>query len=109
MGTAANPRFAIVLLMLLSLGLSLSFPAEDVLDAVYDESEALPYEDTPVFSIVAVPLTSARMAKGESSHGRGLHFDIAMKRCKLGRENNVWILPVPHSLTIIDDSLPLRC
>lgn len=55
MGATVKPRFAVVFLMLFSLGLSLSLPAEDVLDAVYDESEAVPYEVTPVFSIAAPP------------------------------------------------------
>jgi hypothetical protein len=50
-GRAVKPRFAVVFLMILTIGLSLGLPAEDVLDAVYDESEALPYEVVPLFSI----------------------------------------------------------
>jgi hypothetical protein len=41
-----------ILLVLMSFGLSLAVPAEDVPETSYDESEALPYESTPVFSIV---------------------------------------------------------
>jgi hypothetical protein len=56
MAGAAQPRFAVVLLMILTLGLSLGLPAEDVLDAVYDESEALPCEDAPSFSMTLSPV-----------------------------------------------------
>ena len=94
--------------MLLSLGLSLSFPAEDVLDAIYDESEAVPYEDTPLFSIAA-PLSSARIPKTEFSRNSLLHFGSLIKRCKSCRENSVRLLSVPNLLTIIDEPLPLRC
>jgi len=52
MTSAAQPRLAVVFLMILTLGVSLGLPAEDVMDAVYDESEALPYEAIPLFSIV---------------------------------------------------------
>jgi hypothetical protein len=60
MGAAAKPRCAVVFLMILTLGVSLGLPAEDVLDAVYDESEPLPYEiDTPIAS-TSTPLNAAR-------------------------------------------------
>jgi len=59
MGVVTKPRCTVVFLMILTLGMSLGLPAEDVLDAVYDESEALSFEGTPVFSIV-VPLQSPR-------------------------------------------------
>jgi hypothetical protein len=58
MGVAAKPRCAVVLLMILTLGVSLGLPAEDVLDSVYDESEAVPYEGTPLFSIAAPPVAA---------------------------------------------------
>jgi hypothetical protein len=60
MGVAAKPRCAVVFRMILTLGLSLGLPAEDVLDAVYDESEALPYEGTPSFSIVLSPVATRK-------------------------------------------------
>ena len=56
MAPATQPRFAIVFLMLFALGVSVGLPAEDILEAVYDESEAVPYERTPVFSVVVRPL-----------------------------------------------------
>ncbi len=58
MAGAAQPRFAVVLLMILTLGVSLGLPAEDILDAVYDESEALPCEGTPLFSITLSPVAA---------------------------------------------------
>ena len=59
MGAATKPRFAIVFLMFLALGLSMGLPAEDVLETTYDESEAVPYEGTALFSIAA-PTVAAR-------------------------------------------------
>ncbi len=58
MDVAAKPRCAVVFLMLLTLGVSLGLPAEDVLDAVYDESEPLPYEVIPRVAIVVAPETA---------------------------------------------------
>jgi hypothetical protein len=51
--------FILILFVLLGFSLSLTVPAEDVPETVYDESEGLPYEGTPLFSIVA-PLAAAR-------------------------------------------------
>jgi hypothetical protein len=56
MGIVAKPHCAVLFLMVLTLGVSLGLPAEDVLDAVYDESEAVPYEVIPLGSIVVSPL-----------------------------------------------------
>jgi len=59
MGVATRGRVVIVFLMIITLGLSLGLPAEDIPETAYDESEAPPYEAIPVFSI-AVPLVAAR-------------------------------------------------
>jgi hypothetical protein len=40
-----------VLLVALVLGLSSAIPAKDVPETPYDESESLPYDSTPLFSI----------------------------------------------------------
>jgi len=56
MGVATKPRLAVVFLMTLTVCLSLGLPAEDVLEAVYDESEALPYEAIPLFSVAVRPV-----------------------------------------------------
>jgi hypothetical protein len=58
MGAPTKPRCAVVFLMILTLGVSMGLPAEDVLDAAYDESEALPLEAIPRFSIVLSPLAT---------------------------------------------------
>jgi len=50
--------FIVVLFVLLAFGVSLAAPAEDVPETAYDESEALPYEGTPLFSSAA-PKTAA--------------------------------------------------
>ena len=54
-----RPCSILVLCVLLGFGASLAVPAEDVPETAYDESEALPYEGAPLFSIV-VPLGAAR-------------------------------------------------
>ena len=72
MSVAAKPRFAVVFLMILTLGVSLGLPAEDVLDAVYDESEALPCEGAPLFSIVLSPVA----ARGPQAPLSSLHLKL---------------------------------
>ena len=56
MGVATKPRAAIVFLMILAVFLPQGFPAEDVSETAYDESEAPPYEGTSPFSIVVPPV-----------------------------------------------------
>jgi hypothetical protein len=58
MGVVTKPRFAAVFMMILAVCLSLGLPAEDVLDAVYDESEVLLYEVVPLFSIAVRPMAA---------------------------------------------------
>ncbi len=67
MGIVAKSHFALVFLMLLGVGVSLSFPAEDVLDSVYDESESVPYEVTPLFSIMGSPVAAQEIQAPLSS------------------------------------------
>jgi hypothetical protein len=67
MGVATKPRFAAVFMMILAVCLSLGLPAEDVLDAVYDESEALPFEGVPLFSIAVRPMAAWTMQAPLSS------------------------------------------
>lgn len=56
----------LVFCILLGLGVSLTVPAEDVPETGYDESEALPYECTPLFSSV-VPLAATRTTQAALS------------------------------------------
>jgi hypothetical protein len=55
MGTATKSRFALVFVMMLTLGLGLGLAAKDIPETPYDESEALPYEAIPMFSIASSP------------------------------------------------------
>ena len=56
-------RFSnVIFFVLLGFSVSLCVPAEDVLDTAYDESEVLPYEGTPLFSIV-LPLVATRTTR----------------------------------------------
>jgi len=59
---AAKPRCAVLFLMVLTLGVSLGLPADDILETVKDESKALPPESIPLISIV-VPLVAARTTR----------------------------------------------
>ena len=43
---------AIVFFVILTLGMSLAVPAEDLPETAFDESETLPYESTPSFAQV---------------------------------------------------------
>ena len=56
MGIATKPRTAIVFLMILAVFLPPDFPAEDVPETAYDESEDPPYEGVPPFSLVVPPV-----------------------------------------------------
>jgi hypothetical protein len=57
MGVAAKLYWTVVLLMVLTMGVSLGLPAEDVLDTAYDESEAVPCEVIPLDSISSSQLS----------------------------------------------------
>lgn len=101
-----RPCFILILFVLLGFCVSLGFPAEDVLETVYDESEAVPYENTPLFSTV-VPQASARVAKAELSFDSLLRFNSMTKRSACRRDSNAESLCVPDSLSITNHSL--RC
>ena len=61
-----RPCSILILFVLLGFGVPLAVPAEDVPETAYDESEGLPYEGTPLFSIV-VPLVAARTTQAVPS------------------------------------------
>ncbi len=46
-----KPRSVLVLLLLLVFGVFVVVPAEDIPETLHDESETLPYESTPLFTI----------------------------------------------------------
>jgi len=99
-------RFILILFALVGLCVSLGFPAEDVLETTYDESEALPYETPPLYLAVA-PQAAARIARVELSSYLLLGLSPVRKRCQRRRENDARRHRVPVSLTILNQSL--RC
>jgi hypothetical protein len=99
-----KPLSTLVLLLLLGFCVSLTVPAEDVPGTAYDESETLPYEGRPVFSIVR-PQASARIAKAVLSGT--LPSVFSTERRKRRCESSLQFHCVPVSLTILKHSL--RC
>jgi len=101
-------RLHSVLVVLAALALSLSFavPAEDVPETPYDESEALPYESTPPFSIMLHE--SARALQSALTLAFQLHFHPTARGDEILAEQSVRTpRPVSGSVTILDHSL--RC
>ncbi len=106
MCAGSKPRCAVVFVMILTLGVSLGLPAEDVLEAVYDESEALPLEGAPSSSIVLLPV-AARTPQPVKS-GFPFQGGSLTRRCQGRAERRAWSPhPSSDSLTILDHSL--RC
>jgi hypothetical protein len=67
MAGATNQGFATVFMMILAACLSLGLPAEDVLDAVYDEVEAVPCEVAPLSGVAARPMVAGTTQSPRSS------------------------------------------
>jgi hypothetical protein len=99
-------RCILVVLAALAVSLSFAVPVEDDPETPYDESESLPYEGTPLFSI-AVPETvvaAPAVWAGVSSLG----LDTAARRCESYRQHPAWAVhPISDPLTISNCSL--RC
>jgi hypothetical protein len=92
-------RSALVLLAGLVLVVSFAvLPAEDVLDAVYDESESLPYESSPVIS-VAEPEAAAPV--------RIVQPSVRTANAQRLEHRIGWTCPTCDSLIILDHTL--RC
>jgi len=93
---------AFVLLAALVLGLSFAVPVEDAPDTSYDESEALPYEGTPRFSV---------MQQQESVFAPRLDFPLQFHREPKGEmpieRSQRKAHPIFDSVTILHHSL--RC
>jgi hypothetical protein len=107
MGVPAKPFCAVVFLMILTLGVSLGLPMEDVLDAVYDESETLPLESTPLFSRVVVQMPT-RTPQPTLKSGSPFHLGSPGRCCERRAEQMEQpSRPITDSLTILDHSL--RC
>jgi hypothetical protein len=94
-------RFALVLLAAFTLSSSFVIPADDVLETPYDESEALPYETTPSFSII----------QQESALALRLEFPLQFhrdaKRKMLAEQSERDAHPFCDSVIVLDHSF--RC
>ena len=104
MGIVARPYRAVVFLMVLTLGVFLGLSAEDVVDAVYDESETQPLEGTSLFLGAALrPLarTPQPMLRSSTSSCLGSLTRPNERRAERSAHT------ISRSLTIIDHSL--RC
>jgi hypothetical protein len=101
------PRSRSVLVLLVALVLSVSFavPAEDVPETAYDESEALPYESTPVISIAAPKTVRAPAVLAGTSQ----LLQTSLRSLEQRRSGRWAELPctVSHFLIILDHSF--RC
>ena len=98
MCAAKQRHCAVVFLMMFALGLSLGLIAEDVLEVAYDESEAVPYETTPSFSIVARPVSPSTPLVMPKS-------DSLRKRCEGRTEDSALsVRSICDSLNILDHS-----
>jgi len=100
-----KPSCIIILFVLLGFGVSLFVPAEDVPETAYDESEATPYEGTPLFSIAASQ-ASSRITKADSSGSR-LHLNTSSRGCNRSRDKKAQSDDIPGLLIILGHSL--RC
>jgi hypothetical protein len=101
-----KPRSALVLLVLLGLGVSVGVPAEDMPETAYDESETLPFEGTPPFSIVVPEAVAARPTLPTRVSSRC--FDLTTRRCESHWKNRAkTVRPSLDALTIL--SCSLRC
>lgn len=94
-------RSALVVFGIFAVSLYVVIPAEDVPETTYDESEALPYEGTPPFSIMGEE--SALVPKSTFS----AQPPIGTIGKLLGQKSQGKTHPICDSVTILDRSL--RC
>ena len=108
MGAAAKPHLAVVFLMILFLGASLALPATDVMESVYDESEALPYESVPLFAGDTVLLNEPVILQSTPEFGLQFRSRLLDGRDEIRAESSGKPLQLlSDSLTILDHCL--RC
>ena len=101
-----RPCSVLILCVLLGFGVSLAVPAEDVPETPYDESETLPCEGTPLFSIAAPEAVAAAPAVLACVSPLGL--DTVARRCESYWKHRAWATrPILDPLTILNRSL--RC
>jgi len=95
----------LVLFVLLAFGVSLAFPAGDVPETAYDESEVVPCECTPLFSLAAPKAAAA--AQTVLTVASPCCSDPAAGCQRYQKHRAGTLHPVPDSLTILNCSL--RC
>ncbi len=101
-----KPCSILLLCVLLCFGVSVVVPAEDVPETAYDESDALPYENTAVIAI-AVPKA---VVPGSTVSGIvPLLLPVSLRKLGTQRFDHETgrTYPICDSLTILDRSL--RC
>ena len=107
MGKVAKSRCALIFLTILTLGVSLGLPAEDVLDSVYDESESVPFETNPQFRTADEQLRAGEpqaVTKRVSAPGCRC---VDARRVRQSQQTNSPVHPANDSLIILKHSL--RC
>jgi hypothetical protein len=101
-----KPCSILVFSVLLSLGLSVFVPAEDVPETAYDESETLPLASTPMFSIpvpnAVVPAPAGRSLVAASCPG-------SLRRLGSQRLDHWTVSPYAISNSLTSLARILRC
>ena len=100
-----KPWSVLIIFVLLAFGVSLAVPAEDVPETTYDESEALPYEGTPLFSSTLSQPVASRVP-ALRAHIPSLWIGFLKEPDRLDPGTGL-PYPVSDSLIILDHSL--RC
>ena len=100
-------RSVVVFLTILTMGLSLAVLPEDAVDTAFDESEAQPYESTPLFSSY-VQQESRRAPQSGLESGFLFHSGSLTGRngLQLGQRQQS-VRSICYSLIILEHSL--RC
>jgi hypothetical protein len=101
-----KPCSILLLCVLLGFGASVFLPAEDVPETAYDESELLPYESLPVFSIAA----SETVAQAPAVRTRASQPFCGFPRrpgAQRPERGTFWAYPISASFTILNHTL--RC
>jgi hypothetical protein len=101
---ASRPAFIVIVALV--LGASFAIPAEDVPETAYDESESLPCERTPVFSIT-VSESVAEAPAAQICRFRIRCNSLRGSGAKRLERRTGWAYPICGSLTILDHSF--RC
>jgi hypothetical protein len=99
-----KPCFALVLFLLVGFCAFLAVPAEDVPETPYDESEAMPYEDTAQFSIIEETAAVTATITPSVTCRPALFFGSSDRQT--GRDSNT---PSRHSPSLALLHHSLRC